>query len=74
MSSSSIVASTLVALTQQGLADKKEKKLYEIGEYPKTVEEMRKAVDAHFHEVLARMIKENQEKEEAKKNGVHSIP
>lgn len=66
MSSSSIVASTLVALMQQGLADKKEKKLYEIGEYPKTVEEMRKAVDAHFQEVLARTIKENQEKEEEK--------
>lgn len=66
MSSSSIVASTLIALMQQGLADKKEKKLYEIGEYPQTVEEMRKAVDVHFQEVLARTIKENQEKEEAK--------
>lgn len=74
MSSSSVVASTLIALMQQGLADKKDKKLYEMGEYPESVEEMRKAVDAHFHEVLARMTRENQENEEAKKNGVHSIP
>lgn len=61
--SNSAVADYLVSAISQDVGKKKERKLYEIGKFPKTVEEMREAVDKHFREVLARTLKEQNNKE-----------